>query len=228
MVGSQFRSLPSPPSSLPKPATESSLAERPFCGHFSRVGVYRTPVLMVEHRGSSNCHHSPDLGRRFRARLAEMRSLDGPISSLFVGVERKRQASCLGGDESNREGHLDHSANRLRSKSSRVPGLEAFAFEGTRARSRNKDGKNVPNATTAFKTVACLNVTLGHVKIGCAVLVVGWHALGRVQEGERGLRPDLYDTIRWFCQVTGLASGLRVASLVADIVERLPEPGNPL
>jgi hypothetical protein len=48
----------------------------------------------------------------------------------------------------------------------RVPGLEAFAFEGTRARSRNKDGKNVPNATTAFKTVACLNVTLGHAKIG--------------------------------------------------------------
>jgi quinol monooxygenase YgiN len=43
----------------------------------------------------------------------------------------------------------------------------------------------------------------------------------RVQEGERGLPPDLYDTIRWFCQVTGFASGLRVASLVADIVERL-------
>jgi hypothetical protein len=121
----------------------------------------------VEHRGSSNCHHSPDLGRRFRARLADlMRSLDGPISSPFVGVERKRQASCLGGDESNRAGHLDHSANRLRSKSSRVPGLGAFAFEGARARSRNKDGKNVPNATTAFKTVACLNVTLGHAKIG--------------------------------------------------------------
>ena len=50
-----------------------------------------------------------------------------------------------------------------------------------------------------------------------------WHALGRVQEGERGLPPDLYDTIRWFCQVTGLASGLKVASLVADIVERLPD-----
>ena len=32
-----------------------------------------------------------------------------------------------------------------------------------------------------------------------------WHALGRVQEGERGLPPDLHDTIRWFCQVTGLA-----------------------
>jgi quinol monooxygenase YgiN len=59
-----------------------------------------------------------------------------------------------------------------------------------------------------------------------------WHALGRVQDGERGLPPDLYDTIRWFCQVTGLASGLKVASLVADIVERLPDaapdPGNPL
>ena len=40
---------------------------------------------------------------------------------------------------------------------------------------------------------------------------------------ERGLPPDLYDTIRWFCQVTGLASGLKVASLVADIVERLPD-----
>ena len=51
-------------------------------------------------------------------------------------------------------------------------GLEAFAFEGTRARSRNKDDKNVPDATTAFKTVACLNVTLAHAKIGCAVLVV--------------------------------------------------------
>jgi len=58
-----------------------------------------------------------------------------------------------------------------------------------------------------------------------------WHALGRVQEGERGLPPDLYDTDRWFCQVTGLASGLKVGSLVADIVERLPDaaldPGNP-
>ncbi|MGA7666898.1 MAG: hypothetical protein WBW13_18995 [Pseudolabrys sp.] len=35
-----------------------------------------------------------------------------------------------------------------------------------------------------------------------------WHALGRVQEGERGLPTDLYDSIRWFCQVTGLASWL--------------------
>src|SRR4029077_11261099 len=34
-----------------------------------------------------------------------------------------------------------------------------------------------------------------------------WHAFGRVQESERGLPPDLYDTIRWFCQVTGLVSG---------------------
>src|SRR5258707_14193640 len=50
-----------------------------------------------------------------------------------------------------------------------------------------------------------------------------WHALGRVQEGERRFQSDLYDTIRWFCQVTGLASGLKVASLVADIVERLPD-----
>ena len=31
-------------------------------------------------------------------------------------------------------------------------GLEPFAFEGTRARSRNKDGENVQDATTAFKT----------------------------------------------------------------------------
>src|SRR5712671_5158126 len=30
-----------------------------------------------------------------------------------------------------------------------------------------------------------------------------WHALRRVQEGERGLPPDLYDSIRWFCQVRG-------------------------
>ena len=51
--------------------------------------------------------------------------------------------------------------------------MEAFAFEGTWARSRNKDGKNVPDAAIAFKTVACLNVTLAHAKIGCAVLVVG-------------------------------------------------------
>ena len=52
-------------------------------------------------------------------------------------------------------------------------GLEPFAFEGTRARSRNRDGKNVPDATKAFKTVACLNVTLAHAKIGCAIPVVG-------------------------------------------------------
>jgi hypothetical protein len=43
--------------------------------------------------------------------------------------------------------------------------LEAFAFEGTWARSRNKDGKNVPDAAIAFKTVACLNVTLAHAKL---------------------------------------------------------------
>src|SRR5882757_8736730 len=46
-------------------------------------------------------------------------------------------------------------------------------FEGTRAHSRNKDGKNVLDAITAFKTVGCLNVTFAHAKIGCAVLVVG-------------------------------------------------------
>ena len=44
-------------------------------------------------------------------------------------------------------------------------GLEAFSFEGTRARSRNKDDKNVPDATTSFKTVACLNVTLAYAKM---------------------------------------------------------------
>ena len=33
------RNLHAPPPSLPKPATDSSLAERPFCGHFSRVVV---------------------------------------------------------------------------------------------------------------------------------------------------------------------------------------------
>jgi hypothetical protein len=49
--------------------------------------------------------------------------------------------------------------------------LEEFAFERTRAHSRHKDGKNVPDATTAFKT-ACLNVTLAHAKIGRAVLAV--------------------------------------------------------
>jgi hypothetical protein len=35
-----------------------------------------------------------------------------------------------------------------------------------RARSRNKDGKNVPETTTAFKTVASRNVTMAHAKIG--------------------------------------------------------------
>ena len=39
----------------------------------------------------------------------------------------------------------------------------------------------------------------------------------------RARTPDLCDTIRWFCQVTGLASGLKVVSLVADIVERLQD-----
>jgi hypothetical protein len=50
-----------------------------------------------------------------------------------------------------------------------------------------------------------------------------WHALGRVQEGERGLPPDLYDTIRWFCQVTELASGLKVAGLVATLLKGCPD-----
>jgi quinol monooxygenase YgiN len=36
-----------------------------------------------------------------------------------------------------------------------------------------KDGKNVLDSTTAFKTVACLNFTLARAKIGCVVLVVG-------------------------------------------------------
>jgi hypothetical protein len=34
---------------------------------------------------------------------------------------------------------------------------------------RNKDGKIVLDATTAFKTVAGLNVTLGRCEFGCAV-----------------------------------------------------------
>jgi len=37
--GSQVRALVRPPHSLPKRATDSSLAETPFCGHFSRVVV---------------------------------------------------------------------------------------------------------------------------------------------------------------------------------------------
>jgi hypothetical protein len=43
--------------------------------------------------------------------------------------------------------------------------LDAVAFEGARARSRNKEGKNVPDATKAFKTVACLSLTLAHAKL---------------------------------------------------------------
>jgi hypothetical protein len=44
--------------------------------------------------------------------------------------------------------------------------LQALALEGKRARSRNEDGKNVPDATKALKTVACLNVTLPMRKLG--------------------------------------------------------------
>jgi hypothetical protein len=33
--------------------------------------------------------------------------MDHSFSSLFVGVERKRQASCLGGDGGDRAGHLE-------------------------------------------------------------------------------------------------------------------------
>jgi hypothetical protein len=40
-----------------------------------------------------------------------------------------------------------------------------YFLEGIRARSRNKDSKIVPDATTSFKTVACLNLTLAHTKI---------------------------------------------------------------
>ena len=36
-----------------------------------------------------------------------------------------------------------------------------------------QSGKNVPDATTAFKTVACLNAILAHAKFGGTVLVVG-------------------------------------------------------
>jgi len=33
-------------------------------------------------------------------------------------------------------------------------------WEGAQAHSRNKDGKNIQDATTAFKKVACSDVTL--------------------------------------------------------------------
>src|SRR5258707_9610053 len=98
--------------------------------------------------------------------------LGGAISSLFVGIERKRQASCLGGDGSDRAGHLDHSANRLRSKSSRVPGLGGVCFRrhtGAFLKQRRRERSRRDNSLQD-------------------------DALGRVQEGERGLPPDLYDT----------------------------------
>jgi hypothetical protein len=51
------------------------------------------------------CYRAEPLGRV--CPLADlMRGLDGPISSLFVGVGRKRRASCLGGDGSGRAGHF--------------------------------------------------------------------------------------------------------------------------
>jgi hypothetical protein len=48
-----------------------------------------------------------------------------------------------------------------------------FAFEDTRARSRNKDGKIVPGTTKTFKTAAYLNVTLAHAQ-NCLRSSSGW------------------------------------------------------
>jgi hypothetical protein len=55
--------------------------------------------------------------------------------------------------------------NSTRTRISLKAGAWRRFLEGTRARSRNKDSKNVPDATTSFKTVACLNVTLADAKI---------------------------------------------------------------
>jgi hypothetical protein len=49
---------------------------------------------------------------------------------------------------------------------------EAFALKA-HGRILEKDGKNVLDAITAFKTVGCLYVTFAHAKFGCAILVVG-------------------------------------------------------
>jgi hypothetical protein len=150
-------------------------------------------ILFAETDDNSDAHHSAG-GRR----LADFATLQG--SPLFCGVSDlvvgglEISASAGGGPARYRvreivEIQIDHRRREQRQRladdhrSFRKPsqievfegpgGLKAFTFEGTRARSRNKDGKNVPDATTAFKTVACLNVTLAHAKIGCAVLVVG-------------------------------------------------------
>jgi hypothetical protein len=57
-------------------------------------------------------------------------------------------------------------------RSSSEPALTRISRErSARAKSRwtnqqsNKDGKIVPGATKAFKTAACLNVTLAHAKL---------------------------------------------------------------
>jgi quinol monooxygenase YgiN len=59
-----------------------------------------------------------------------------------------------------------------------------------------------------FERYSDSKAALFHQTASFAPLGDLWHALRRVQEGERGLPPDLYDTIRWLCQVTGFASAL--------------------
>ena len=46
---------------------------------------------------------------------------------------------------------------------------------------------------------------------------------GKFKVVEHAIVNSIQDRQDGFCQVTGLASGLKVASLVADIVERLPD-----
>ena len=48
--GSQVRALVRPPPSLPKPSTDSSLAERPFLRPFLACGGLRFPVSLPRHR----------------------------------------------------------------------------------------------------------------------------------------------------------------------------------
>src|SRR6516162_11645207 len=50
MLGIQSRSIWSPPPSLPKPATDSSLAEKPFLRPFLACGGLRFPVSARRHR----------------------------------------------------------------------------------------------------------------------------------------------------------------------------------
>src|SRR6516165_5227219 len=75
MVGIQSRSLWSPPPSPPKPATDSSLAEKPFLGPFLACDGLRFPVSARRHRlqapfgapvsgGENPVPNSPFLGSR--------------------------------------------------------------------------------------------------------------------------------------------------------------------